>query len=137
MRKMRTRTTRPMSSYFLYWTVRPHRNTGTVLGQEVMSILYIMCMLIYFLKKGSIHIVQSARCLFIRFLCFIIYTFTWSGLLSTIKYCVTTHFHFDCCFLFFSFPYHEEIYLSKEKQCYLFVMYRVSRNPLQAVNCIP
>lgn len=37
------------------------------------------------------------------------------------------------------FFYHEEIYLSKEKQCYLFVMlpckYAVS--PLQAVNCIP
>lgn len=59
-----------------------------------MFILYIMCMLIYFLKeKESIHIVQSARCLFILFfVCFIIYTFTLSGLLSTMIYCVTTHF---------------------------------------------
>lgn len=58
-----------------------------------------------------------------------------SDSLSTIIYCVTTHFHFYCCYIFFSFD-HEELYLSKE-QCYLFVMYRVSRNPLRAVNCIP
>lgn len=90
-----------------------------------MSILYIMCMLIYFLKKkGSIHIVQSARCLFILFfcVCFIIYTFTMSGLLSTMKYCVTTHFPLLLLSLLRSFFYHEEIYLSKEKQCYLFVL---------------
>lgn len=59
------------------------------------------------------------------FLCFIIYTFTMSGLLSTMIYCVTTHFPpfllLSLYFLFFFF-YHEEIYLSKEKQCYLFVM---------------
>lgn len=63
-----------------------------------------------------------------------------SGLLSTMIYCVTTHFPSICCCPFnFLFFYHEEIYLSKEKQCYLFVMlpckYAVS--PLQAVNCIP
>lgn len=38
-------------------------------------------------------------------------------------YCVTTHFPpFCCCPFYFLFFYHEEIYLSKEKQCYLFVM---------------
>lgn len=63
-----------------------------------------------------------------------------SGLLSTMIYCVTTHFPFFLLLsLYFLFFYHEEIYLSKEKQCYLFVMlpckYAVS--PLQAVNCIP
>lgn len=62
-----------------------------------------------------------------------------SGLLSTMIYCVTTHFPSICCCLFTFLFYHEEIYLSKEKQCYLFVMlpckYAVS--PLQDVNCIP
>lgn len=68
------------------------------------------------------------------FLCFIIYTFTMSGLLSTMIYCVTTHFPSICCCPFTFLFYHEELYLSKEKQCYLFVMlpckYAVS--PLQS-----
>lgn len=57
------------------------------------------------------------------FLCFIIYTFTMSGLLSTMIYCVTTPFPpFLLLSLLLFFFYHEELYLSKEKQCYLFVM---------------
>lgn len=112
---------------------------GTVLGQRIMSILYIVCMLIYFLKKKEVYIQFSLLDVYLYFLCFIIYTFTMSGLLSTMIYCVTTHFPFFCCCPFTFFFYHEEIYLSKEKQCYLFVMlpckYAVS--PPQAVNCIP
>lgn len=43
---------------------------------------------------------------------------------STMIYCVTTHFPplFVVVPFTFFFFYHEEIYLSKEKQCYLFVM---------------
>lgn len=55
------------------------------------------------------------------FLCFIIYTFTMSGLLSTMVYCVPLISPLLLLSLLLSFD-HEEIYLSKEKQCYLFVM---------------
>lgn len=88
-----------------------------------MSILYIMCMLIYFLKeKGSIHIVQSARCLFILFCVFYnLYIYVvWLTIYHDIL-CYHSFLPF-CCSFFHLFFYHEEIYLSKEKQCYLFVM---------------
>lgn len=106
-----------------------------------MSILYIMCMLIYFLKKGSIHIVQSASCLFILFVFYNLYIYS---VRLTIYHDILCYHSFAllvCLFVVvpftFYFFYHEEIYLSKEKQCYLFVMLRVSISPLQAVNCIP
>lgn len=95
-----------------------------------------MCMLIYFLKKkGSIHIVHSARCLFILFLCFIIYTFTLSGL-----HLSSYISPFLVCFFYFTF-YHEELHLSKEKQCYLFVIllckYKSSSScKLHSLSCI-
>lgn len=95
---------------------------GTVLGQGIVSILYIMCMLIYFLKKKEVYIQFSLLDVYLYFLCFIIYTFTMSGLLSTMIYCVTTHFPLFVVVPITFFFYHEEIYLSKEKQCYLFVM---------------
>lgn len=74
------------------------------------------------------------------FLCFIIYTFTMSGLLSTMIYCVTTHFPpfllLSLYFLFFFFIMKKYICPKRSSVIYL-SCYHVSISPLQAVNCIP
>jgi len=91
---------------------------------------------LFFKEKGSIHIVHSVRCLFILFVFYNLYIYI-VRLSSTVIHCVTTHFHFSLLFLLLFFFNHEELYLSKEKQCYLFVILLCKYSPLQAVNCIP
>lgn len=113
---------------------------GTVLGQRIMSILYIVCMLIYFLKKKEVYIQFSLLDVYLYF--FVFYNLYIYNVRLTIYHDILCYHSFPLLFVvvpLLSFFYHEEIYLSKEKQCYLFVMlpckYAVS--PLQAVNCIP
>lgn len=73
------------------------------------------------------------------FLCFIIYTFTMSGLLSTMIYCVTTHFPtlFLLLSLLLSFFIMKKYICPKRSSVIYLSCYRVSISPLQAVNCIP
>lgn len=96
---------------------------GTVLGQGIMSILYIMCMLIYFLKKKEVYIQFSLLDVYLYF--FVFYNLYIYNVRLTIYHdilCYHSFPPFRCCPFYFLFFYHEEIYLSKEKQCYLFVM---------------
>lgn len=97
---------------------------GTVLGQGIMSILYIMCMLIYFLKKKEVYIQFSLLDVYLYF--FVFYNLYIYNVRLTIYHDILCYHSFPPLFLLLSlllsFFYHEEIYLSKEKQCYLFVM---------------
>uniref|UniRef100_A0A0E9X646 Uncharacterized protein n=1 Tax=Anguilla anguilla TaxID=7936 RepID=A0A0E9X646_ANGAN len=98
-------------------------DSGAALGQQIMSIYctYCMCMLIYFLiKKGSIHIVQSARCLFILCLFYNLYIYNvWLTIYHVILY----------------FPKRSSV-IYYEVQCY-HVKYKSSAScKLQSVSCI-
>lgn len=72
------------------------------------------------------------------FLCFIIYTFTMSGLLSTMIYCVTTHFPLFVVVPFTFFFFIMKKYICPKRSSVIYLScYRVSISPLQAVHCIP
>lgn len=83
---MMTRTTQPMSSYYLFWTDR----LQSLRGNSCMSILYIMCMLIYF-KRKEVYIQFSLLdvYLYCTFLCFIIYTV----MLFSLRSIIISHYH--------------------------------------------
>lgn len=71
------------------------------------------------------------------FLCFIIYTFTMSGLLSTMIYCVITHFPFFVVVPFTLFFIMKKYICPKRSSVIYLSCYHVSISPQQAVNCIP
>lgn len=80
-----TQTTRHMSSYFLFWMYRPCLLRETVVCPYCTLYAYL------FLKKGSIHIVQFARCLFILYL-FVFYNLYSYVVKLTIYHCIP-HYH--------------------------------------------
>lgn len=91
---------------------------------------------LFFKEKGSIHIVQSARCLFILFVFYNLYIYI-VRLSPTMIYCVTTHFPFLLLSLLLSFFIMKKYICPKKSSVIYFSWYRVSISPLQAVNCIP
>lgn len=124
---MRTQTTWPMSICLLYWMDSPP--TPPIIigklsqGKESCPYCTLCVCLFIFKKKGSTHIVQSARCLFIRFLVFYnlyIYNVRLAIYHDILCYHSISPHCVDVPLLFFIIM---KIYLSKEKQCYLFVMF--------------
>lgn len=135
MRKMRT--TWPMSIYLLYWMDRlPSLGGNSSRARNHVHTVHYVYAYLFFKEKGSIHIVQSARCLFILFVFYNLYIYI-VRLSSTMIHCVTTHFPFLLLSLLPSFFIMKNYICPKKNSVIYLSFYCVSISPLQAVNCIP